>query len=172
MIYDLRRGAFLVAIVGANARAASAQFSGPSATVTIVTVPRAAALTSDTTNTLVVVVRDFRAPDQPIEAAVVLLEARNETEPPPHSIRSAQTRPDGRTTFADLNADNVQGVIVRRIGFDPVHVIATFVSRCRQTLEVYIDHAAILTELLWRTPPSPNPGRAVLTTCAPLPNER
>jgi len=131
------------------------------------TVESFSAWPADTPHTLVVVARDADAPDRSLrQASISVVSGRGDPRSSPLA-RHAATDQQGVAMFERV-ASGGHTVDVRRIGYAPFRFVVVLRDKCRrEVLEVYVGEQA---NCLFECPPTP--GRAILTTCRRLPNER
>lgn len=121
---------------------------------------------TDTLPILVVVVRNVDAPERAVSQASVCIMA-DRGDPRLSGHQCGLSDENGLVTIERAGSGD-RTIEVRRLGYAPFRFLATLRDNCRhQAVEIYIGQQAVcLFEC------TPTPGRAVLTTCRRLPNER
>ena len=156
------------AIAAATTACAGVRAPAPASVLTSPRVATVESLNNSAPNTparLVIVVRDGDAPDRSVPGATVAL-GRDEASLQSVSALHVTAKADGVVTFERLDPGEY-ALLVRQIGYAPFQFVVSLRSQCREVLEVYLGQNPLcLFEC------SPTPGRAVLTTCRRLSNER
>lgn len=119
----------------------------------------------NTPTRLVIVVRDVDEPERGVVGAIVYL-GRDKTDLRSDSALHASSNGDGVVALERL-VPGEYAVLVRRLGYASFQFGVNLQPQCREVLEVYIGKAPLCLLQC-----SPTPGRAVLTTCRRLSNER
>lgn len=114
---------------------------------------------------LVVVVRDGDSPDRNVPGSTVFL-GRDKTNLQSVSALHASAKTDGVVTFERLDPGEY-AILVRQIGYEPFQFVVHLRPQCREVLEIYV---GVQPLCLFECPSIP--GRAVLTTCRKVSNER
>jgi len=137
----------------------------PVTPVSVIRAPRETAQLRDTTSGVVFVVRGSNVleplEERPLAEAWVAVGAPG-TDVRAHPALTSGTRADGTATFAHLNRDTVD-VVVLRIGYGAVRFSVKLAKQCRETIEVYVVQQALIDIQVGGAPP-PRP-RVVMTTC-------